>query len=69
MNLTRSITGLGRGFSTSIVLLIALSLVVGLFFIIVPLIVQQISQLIQLLPDYFVSLRSLANQTIPAINA
>jgi predicted PurR-regulated permease PerM len=61
-------TGLGRGFSTAIVLLAAISLVVGLFLLVVPLIIQQITGLIQLLPDYFVTLRGLAKQWIPALN-
>ncbi|MCB1376406.1 MAG: AI-2E family transporter, partial [Rhodobacteraceae bacterium] len=46
----------------------ALSLVVGLFMVLVPLIVSQITGLVQLLPEYFNTLRELANQWIPALN-
>jgi predicted PurR-regulated permease PerM len=62
-------SGLARGWATSLVLLVVLGLIVGIFFIIVPMIVQQVSGLVQRLPDYFSTLRELANQWIPALNA
>lgn len=61
-------SGLARGWATSLVLLVVLGLIVGIFLLIVPLIAQQISGLVQRLPDYFATLRELANQWIPALN-
>ncbi len=60
--------GLGRGIATALVLLVVLSVIVGLFFMVVPLIIQQITGLVQRLPDYIVDLRELANQLLPALN-
>lgn len=60
--------GLRRGWATTAVLIAALSLVVGLFMVVVPLIIQQITGLIQLLPEYFTTLRGLANEWLPQLN-
>ena len=61
-------TGLGRGWATALVLLVVLGLLVGIIVLIVPLTVQQVTGLVQRLPEYFTALRELANQWIPALN-
>ncbi len=57
-----------RAIATMFVLLVVLSIIVGLFVLVVPLVVQQIIGLIERLPGYITSLRELANEWIPALN-
>jgi predicted PurR-regulated permease PerM len=60
---------LSRGWASSVVLLLVLAIIVGLFFVVVPLAIQQIAGLIQRLPDYVVQLRALANEWVPQLNS
>jgi predicted PurR-regulated permease PerM len=59
---------IGRGWGTAVVLLLVLAIIVGLFVLIVPLVVQQVGGLVERLPGYFRALQALANQWIPALN-
>ncbi len=57
-----------RGWATAVVLLLVLSIIVQVFIIVVPLIAQQVTGLVQRLPEYFSALRLLANEWIPSLN-
>ena len=61
-------TRLGRGWSTSLVLLVVLAIIVGLMFLVVPLVAQQIVGLAQRLPDYVVQLRALGEEWLPQLS-
>ena len=61
-------TKLGRGWSTSLVLLFVLAIIVGLMFLVVPLVAQQIGGLAARLPDYVVQLRALGNEWLPQLS-
>ena len=60
--------GLNRAWSTAVVLLLVIAIIVGVMVILVPLVYQQIVQLAFGLPGYVTSLRALANQWLPALN-
>jgi len=57
-----------RGWATAVVLLSVITIVVGLFFILVPLVGQQIIGLIQRLPGYVNDLQELIREWSPSIN-
>ncbi|HTJ59057.1 MAG TPA: AI-2E family transporter [Devosiaceae bacterium] len=61
-------TKLNRAWSTAVVLFIVLAIIVGIMVLILPLVVQQLIGLLFRLPGYVNSLRSLANQWVPALN-
>ncbi len=61
-------SGLNRGWSAAVVLLIVLAIIVGIMVLVLPLVIQQSIGLLFRLPDYVSSLRDLANQWIPALN-
>ncbi len=61
-------TGLNRGWSTALVLLIVLAVLVGIMGLVVPPATQQIIQLAFRLPGYVTDLRGLANQWMPSLN-
>ena len=61
-------TNLGRGWATSLVLLFVLAIIVGLMFLVVPLVAQQIGGLAARLPDYVVQLRALGNEWLPQVS-
>lgn len=56
-----------RFWATLVILVLALVLFIGAFFLIVPLVVQQVSSLAVLLPGYVEQLQGLANQWLPQI--
>lgn len=58
---------IGRGWSTAIVLLSVLTIIGGLMFLVVPLVVQQVVGLVQRLPEYVGQLRALANEWLPQL--
>src|SRR5215213_10223698 len=59
--------GLGRGWSSTIVLLSVLGAIVGIFFMVTPLIATQVVGLAQKLPEYIANLNDLVQQTLPAL--
>jgi predicted PurR-regulated permease PerM len=61
-------TKLGRGWATSLVLLFVIAIIVGLMFLVVPLVAQQIVGLVARLPDYVVQLRALSNEWLPQLS-
>jgi len=61
-------TRLNRAWSTAVVLLFVLAIIVGIMVLVLPLVVQQTIGLLFRLPGYVNSLRSLANEWVPALN-
>jgi predicted PurR-regulated permease PerM len=61
--------GLNRGLSVAAVLLIVIAILVGIMGLVVPMVSQQVFGLIFRLPGYVTSLRTLANQWLPELNA
>jgi len=59
---------LGRGWATALVLFCFIAIILGLFFMVVPLVVQQVGGLIQRLPGYTADLQSLARRWAPELN-
>ncbi|KKB82866.1 hypothetical protein VW29_15040 [Devosia limi DSM 17137] len=59
---------LGRGWATALVLFCFVAIILGLFFMLVPLVVQQVGGLIQRLPGYTADLQSLARRWAPELN-
>jgi len=59
---------LGRGWATALVLFCFIAIILGLFFMLVPLVVQQVGGLIQRLPGYTADLQSLARRWAPELN-
>ncbi|MEO5805641.1 AI-2E family transporter [Devosia sp.] len=59
----------GRGLATAVVLLSVITIIFSLFFMLVPLIGQQIIGLIQRLPGYVTALQALITKWSPEINA
>ncbi|MEO6013778.1 MAG: AI-2E family transporter [Devosia sp.] len=60
-------TRIGRGWSTAVVLLGVLSAIVGIFFIITPLIASQVAGLVVRLPGYIVDLNELIRRLVPQL--
>lgn len=58
-----------RGWATAVVLLGVVAVILGLFFMLVPLVGQQVVGLIQRLPGYASDLQSLARRWAPELNA
>lgn len=58
---------IGRGWSTAVVLLAVVSAIVGVFFVVTPLIASQIYGLAQNLPGYIATLNDLVQQALPAL--
>lgn len=56
-----------RFWATAVIMILAIVLFVGAFFLVVPLLVQQLAGLAQRLPGYVGELQELANQWSPAI--
>jgi len=61
--------GLRRGLATAVVLLCVVAIILGLFFMLVPLVIQQVGGLIQRLPTYAADLQAVARQWAPELNA
>jgi predicted PurR-regulated permease PerM len=61
-------TGLNRAWSTAVVLLVVLAIIVGIMVLVLPLAVQQLIGLVFRLPGYVTDLRTLTNRWIPALN-
>jgi predicted PurR-regulated permease PerM len=59
--------GIGRGWSSTLVLLLVIGAIVGVFFIVTPMIVSQVVGLAQKLPEYITNLNDLIQQTLPAL--
>jgi predicted PurR-regulated permease PerM len=57
-----------RGWATAVVLLVVISVIAGLLFVFVPLVIQQVIGLAQRLPSYITQLRALSNEWLPAFN-
>lgn len=57
-----------RGWATAVVLLSVVTVILGLFFMLVPLVGQQVVGLIQRLPAYAADLQELARQWAPELN-
>ncbi|HVW91441.1 MAG TPA: AI-2E family transporter [Devosia sp.] len=62
-------SGLNRGWSATVVLLIVLAIIVGIMGLVVPMVTQQVIGLIFRLPGYVTDLRQLSNQWLPSLNA
>lgn len=62
-------THLKRGWSAALVLVVVIGVLAGILTLVVPLVTQQIIGLAFRLPGYVTSLRSLANDWLPALNA
>lgn len=60
---------LNRAWSAALVVGIVLAILIGILVLVVPLVIQQIVGLAVRLPGYVNSLRQLANEWLPAINA
>jgi predicted PurR-regulated permease PerM len=58
-----------RGWATAVVLLSVVAIILGLFFMLVPLVGQQVGGLIQRLPGYASDLQELARRWAPELNA
>lgn len=58
-----------RAWATAVVLLSVITIILGLFFILVPLVGQQIVGLLQRLPGYAADLQALARRWAPELNA
>ena len=58
----------GRGWATAVVLLCVITIIVSLFYMLVPLVGQQIVGLIQRLPGYAADLQGLARRWAPELN-
>jgi predicted PurR-regulated permease PerM len=61
--------GMPRGWSTALVLLMVVSVIAGLFVLIVPLLVDQVGGLVARLPRYVADLQALAETVVPQIAA
>ncbi|MEQ1901268.1 MAG: AI-2E family transporter [Devosia sp.] len=59
--------GVNRGWSTAIVLLGVLALIVGIFLLVMPVIIQQVGGLVLRLPGYVADLQALAEKTAPQL--
>ncbi|WDR05778.1 AI-2E family transporter [Devosia rhodophyticola] len=57
-----------RGWATAVVLLTVITVVLGLFFMLVPLVGQQVVGLVQRLPGYAADLQALARRWAPELN-
>jgi predicted PurR-regulated permease PerM len=57
-----------RGWATAVVLLCVIAIILGLFFMLVPLVGQQIVGLVQRLPGYAADLQALARRWAPELN-
>jgi len=57
-----------RGWATALVLFVVISVIIWVFFLIVPMVIQQGFGLVQRLPGYITSLQGLANQWVPQLN-
>ncbi|HEV7293348.1 MAG TPA: AI-2E family transporter [Devosia sp.] len=57
-----------RGWATAVVLAVVVAVIVGLFYMVVPLVVQQVGDLIQRLPGYAADLQVLARRWAPELN-
>lgn len=57
-----------RGWATAIVLFSVISIILGLFFMLVPLVVQQVLDLVRRLPGYAADLQALARAWAPELN-
>jgi predicted PurR-regulated permease PerM len=62
-------TRLNRGWSAALVVVTVLAIIAGIMTLVVPLVTRQIIDLAFRLPGYVTSLRALANDWIPALNA
>jgi len=62
-------TGLNRAWSTAVVLLFVLAIIVGVMVLILPAVTQQVIGLAFRLPDYVTGLRNLGNQWMPSLNS
>ncbi len=60
-------TRIGRGWSTAIAMLLVISVIVGLFFLITPLVVSQVSGLVVRLPGYVGDLQALIRRLAPQL--
>jgi predicted PurR-regulated permease PerM len=59
---------LNRGWSAALVVVVVIAIIVGIMILVVPLVTQQVIGLAFRLPGYVTSLRSLANDWVPALN-
>ena len=57
-----------RGWATATVLLVVIAIIVSLFYMLVPLVAQQVGGLIQRLPGYAADLQALARRWAPELN-
>ncbi|MGV3652161.1 MAG: AI-2E family transporter [Devosia sp.] len=61
--------GISRGLGTATVLLVVVSIIIGLFVLVVPLLVDQIFGLLARLPRYVADLQALAEDIVPQVAA
>jgi len=57
-----------RGWATAVVLLCVVAIILGLFFMLVPIVLQQVAGLVQRLPGYAADLQELARRWAPELN-
>ena len=60
-------TGIGRGWSTTVAMLIVIAGIVGVFFLVTPLIVSQVTGLVVRLPGYVSDLQEVVRRWAPAL--
>ncbi len=60
---------LNRGWSSALVVVTVIAIIVGIMVLVVPLVIQQVFGLAVRLPGYITSLRALGNEWLPSLNA